>query len=277
MGNRNYKGSQDNRSKRDSRAPGFDKMIMRMLPREPLRIPPTVAIDMPSVMDLLLRLPDFLREAENELGRRIEYTAQDRQFCTFIDELAGVGNRDLLCRGAYLFSESGHLRRTLYVGGAAACTVRHRAVDHLAFKGGKRLMRQALRCALEEQLRLPHCKEDERPYELLLRRALFSHHQWFDAPDSALTEWQHYAVECIASGAFEITFIAFPKEDRLLARALEIFLIDSVLWQTGRVPPLNAIAATVTEDSLEPNATDCITMQQLAQIVTRVKSAVLVL
>ena len=62
-----------------------------------------------------------------------------------------------------------------------------------------------------------------------------------------------------------------------MARALEIFLIDSILWQTAKVPPLNAIAATVTEDSLEPNSTDCITMQQLARIVTRVKSAALVL
>jgi len=277
MGNRNYKGSQDNRSKRDSRAPGFDKMIMRMLPREPLRLPPTVAIDTPSVTDLLLRLPDFLREADNELGRHIQYTARDNQFRTFIDELGGTRQRELLCHGAYLFSESGHLRRALYVGGAAASTVRHRAVDHLAFKGGKRLMRQALRYALEEQLGLSHHKEDARPYELLLFRALFSRHQWFDVPDSLLTEQQRYAIEVIASGAFEITFIAFPKEDRLLARALEIFLIDSIRWQTARLPPLNAVPAQITQDSLQPTRTDCITMQQLARIVARVKNAALVL
>ena len=277
MGNRNYKGTQDNRSKRDSRAPGFDKIIMRMLPREPIRLAPTVPLDAPSVTDLLLRLPDFLREAEDELGRHIQYTARDLQFRNFIDELAGLGQRDLLCHGAYLLSESGHLRRVLYVGGTAGSTVRHRVTDHVAFRGGKRLMRQALRCALEEQLRLPHCKEDARPYELLLFRALFSRHQWFGVPEDSLTEPQRYAIDLIASGSFEITFIAFPKEDRLLARALEIFLIDSILWQTGRVPPLNAIPATVTEDSLERNPTDCITMQQLARIVTRVKSAALVL
>ena len=277
MGNRNYKGSQDNRSKRDSRAPGFDKMIMRMLPREPLRLLPTVPNEAPSVTDLLLRLPDFIREAENELGRHIQYTARDNQFRTFIDELSEVRQRELLCRGAYMLSEAGYLRRLFYVGGAAGCTVRHRVTDHVAFRGGKRLMRQALRCALSEQLSLPHRKEDARPYELLLRRATFSRHQWVDVPDSSLTEWQRYAVESIASGAFEITFVAFPNADRLLARALEIFLIDSILWQTARVPPLNAIAATVTEDSLAPNPTDCITMQQLARIVTRVKSAALVL
>jgi len=277
MGTKNYRGTNDNRSTRNSRAPGFDKIIMRMLPREPLRLPPTVPLDAPPVTDLLLRLPDFLREAENELGRHIQYTARDNQFGTFIDELRGMRQRELLCHGAYLFSESGHLRRTLYVGGTAGSTVRHRTVDHLAFKGGKRLMRQALRCALDEQLGLSHHKEDARPYELLLFRALFSRHQWFDVPEDSLTEQQRYAVELIASGGFEITFIAFPKEDRLLARALEIFLIDSILRQTGRVPPLNALPASITEDSLQPKATDCITMQQLAQIVTRVKDAALVL
>ena len=107
-------------------------------------------------------------------------------------------------------------------------------------------------------------------------RALLSWHQWFDVRDSSLTEWQRYAVESIASGAFEITFVAFPREDRLLARALELFLVDSVLWQTSSLPPLDAIAATVTEDSLAPTPTDCITMPQLARIVARVKDAAFV-
>ena len=62
-----------------------------------------------------------------------------------------------------------------------------------------------------------------------------------------------------------------------MARALEVFLVDSVLWQTASLPPLNAIAATVTEDSLAPNLTDCITMPQLARIVARVKDAAFVL
>lgn len=277
MGNRNYKGSQDNRSKRDSRAPGFDKLIMRMLPREPLRLAPTVPLDAPSVTDLLLRLPDFLREGGDELNRHIQYTAQDRQFGTFIDELAGRGRRDLLCHGAYVLSEAGHLRRVLYVGGAAASMVRHRITDHLAFRGGKRLMLQELRHELKEQLMLPHHKEDARPYELALLQALFSRHQWFDIPQNSLTAQQRYAVETIASGAFEITCIAFPKKDRLLARALEVFLIDSVIWDTGSVPPLNAIPANITEDSLGPNPADCITMLQLSRIVARARSAALVL
>ena len=44
MGNKNYRGTNDNRSTRDSRAPGFDMILMRTLPREPVQSPPTVAI-----------------------------------------------------------------------------------------------------------------------------------------------------------------------------------------------------------------------------------------
>ena len=136
MGNKNYRGTSDNRSTRASRAPGFDMILMRTLPREPVRPPPTVPIDAPSVTNLLLRLPAFLREAEDELSRHVEYTARDGQFHTFIDELTGAGQRDLLCHGAYALSEAGHLRRILYIGGAAATMVRHRVTDHLAFRGG---------------------------------------------------------------------------------------------------------------------------------------------
>lgn len=277
MGNKNYRGTNDNRSTRDSRAPGFDMILMRTLPREPVRPPPTVAIDAPSVTNLLLRLPAFLWEAEDELSRHVEHTARDGQFHTYIDELTGAGQRDLLCYGAYVLSEAGHLRRVLYIGGAAATIVRHRVTDHLAFRGGKRLMRQALRYEFEQQLKLPHHKEDTRPYELALRRALFSCHQWSDAPEDSLTEKQRYAVELIASGAFEISYIAFPERDRLLARALEVFLLDSVATMAGALPLLNALPATITEDTLEPNFADCITMPQLARIVARVKSAARVL
>ena len=277
MGNKNYRGTNDNRSTRDSRAPGFDMILMRTLPREPAPLPPTVDIDAPSITNLLLRLPAFLWEAEDELSRRVQHTAQDAQFRTYIDELTGAGQRDLLCHGAYVFSEAGNLRRALYIGGAAATMVRHRITDHLAFRGGKRLMRQALRLEFEEQLKLPHHKEDPRPYELLLRRALFSRHQWSDVAEDKLSEQQRYAVEVIASGAFEISYIAFPKRDRLLARALEVFLLDSVVRTTGVLPLLNAIPATITEDTLEPSPADCITMQQLARIVARARAAARVL
>ena len=138
-------------------------------------------------------------------------------------------------------------------------------------------MRQALRYEFKQQLKLPHHKEDTRPYELALRRALFSCHQWSNVPESLLTEQQRYAVALIASGAFEISYIAFPKQDRLLARALEVFLLDSVFTMTGALPLLNALPAIITEDTLAPSPADCITMQQLARIVTRVKSAALVL
>jgi hypothetical protein len=277
MGNKNYRGTNDKRSTRDSRAPAFDMILMRTLPREPAQLSPTVAIDAPSITNLLLRLPAFLREAEDELGRRVQHTAQDAQFRTYIDELTGARQRDLLCHGAYVFSEAGNLRRVLCIGGAAATMVRHRVTDHLAFRGGKRLMRQALRLEFEEQLKLPHHKEDPRPYELLLRRALFSRHQWSDVAEDKLSEQQRYAVEVIASGAFEISYIAFPKRDRLLARALEVFLLDSVVRTTGVLPLLNAIPATITEDTLEPSPADCITMQQLARIVARARAAARVL
>lgn len=273
MGNRNRLGTQDNRSQRNSRAPGFDMILMRTVPREPVRPPPTVAIDAPSVTNLLLRLPAFLWEAEDELGRHVEYTARDGQFHTYIDELTGAEQRDLLCHGAYALSEAGHLRRVLYIGGAAATMVRHRVTDHLAYRGGKRLMRQALRLEFEEQLKLPHHKEDTRPYELALRRALFSRNQWSGVPEDSLTEKQRYAIELIASGAFEISYIAFPRGDRLLARALEVFLLDSVFTMTGALPLLNALPAIITEDTLEPSPADRITMQQLARIVARVRSA----
>ncbi len=277
MGNCNRLGTQDNRSERNSRGPGFDMILMRTVPREPFQPLPTVAIDAPSVTNLLLRLPAFLREAEDELGRHLEHTARDGQFHTYIDELTGARRRDLLCHGAYVFSEAGNLRRVLYIGGAAATKVRHRVTDHLAFRGGKRLMRQALRLEFEEQLKLPHHKEDPRPYELLLFRALFSRNQWSDVPEDTLTEKQRYAVKLIASGAFEISYIAFPTPDRLLARALEVFLLDSVLTMTGALPLLNAVPAIITEDTLKPSPSDCITMQQLARIVARVKNAALVL
>ncbi len=277
MGNCNRLGTQDNRSQRNSRGPGFDMILMRTVPREPVRPPPTVDIDAPSITNLLLRLPAFLREAEDELGRHVEYTAHDGQFHTFIDELAGAGQRDLLCHGAYALSEAGHLRRILYIGGAAATRVRHRVTDHLAFRGGKRLMREALRYEFEQQLKLTHHTEDTRPYELALRRALFSCNQWSGVPEDFLTEQQRYAVEVIASGAFEISYVAFPKRDRLLARALEVFLLDSVFTMTGALPLLNAVPAIITEDTLKPSPSDCITMQQLARIVARVKNAALVL
>jgi len=277
MGNKNYRGTSDNRSTRASRAPGFDMILMRTLPREPVRPPPTVPIDAPSVTNLLLRLPAFLWEAEDELSRHVEHIARDGQFHTYIDDLTGAGQRDLLCYGTYVLSEAGYLRRVLYIGGAAAAMVRHRVTDHLAFRGGKRLMRQALRHEFEEQLKLPHHKEDTRPYELALHRALFSCHQWADIPKDLLTEQQHYAVEVIANGAFEISYVAFPKRDRLLARALEVFLLDSVFTMTGALPLLNAVPAIITEDTLKPSPADCITMQQLARIVARVRSAARVL
>lgn len=277
MGNRNYTGTKDNRSNRDTRAPGFDTLLMRMVPREPIRPAPTVNIDTLPVTDLLLRLPAFLREVEDELDRHVQHIARDSQFCTFIDELAGLRQRHLLCHGTYVLSEAGHLRRVLYVGSAAGSTVRHRIVNQLAFRGGKRLMRWELRHELEEQFKLPHYKEDVRPYELTLFRALFNRNRWSDIPEDALTEQQRYAVELIASGAFEITFIAFPKQDRLLAPALEAFLVDSVIWETGKLPPLNAIRVRVTEDSIGPIPADRISMQQLARIVARARSAALVL
>ena len=277
MGNRNHLGTHDRRSQRHSRAPGFDQILMRTLPREPVQLPPTVAFDAPSTTNLLLRLPAFLREAEDELGRHVEHTARDSQFHTYIDELTGAGQRDLLCHGAYALSEAGYLRRVLYLGGAAASTVRHRVTDHLAYKGGKRLMRQALRDEFEEQLTLLHHTEDTRPYELALLRAVFSCHQWSDVPQDSLTATQRYAVEVIASGAFEISYVAFPNRDRLLARALEVFLLDSVVTMAGALPLLNALPATITEDTLEPSPADCITMQQLARIVSRVRSAARVL
>ena len=277
MGKRNYRGTKDNRSKRDSRAPGFDQLIMRMLPREPIRPAPTLAIDTLSVTDLLLRLPVFLREVEDELDRRVQHTASDCQFHTFIDELAGLSQRRLLCHGAYVISESGHLRRVLYVGGAAATMVRHRITDHLAFRGGKRMMLRELRHELQGQLDLSHRKEGTRLYELALLRALFSRHRWSDIPQVSLTEQQRYAVDIIATGAFEITCVAFPSEDRLLARALEMFFDDRVLWENRKRPPLNALPVSITEESLQPNSADCITMPQLARIVARVKDAALVL
>jgi hypothetical protein len=277
MGHCNHLGTHDRRSQRNSRGPGFDMILMRTVPREPVRPPPTVAIDAPSVTNLLLRVPAFLWEAEDELSRHVEHTARDGQFHTYIDELTEAEQCDLLCYGAYVLSEAGYLRRVLYIGGAAATMVRHRVTDHLAFRGGKRLMRQALRYEFEEQLKLPHHKEDTRPYELALRRALFSCNQWSGVPEDLLTEQQRYAVEVIASGAFEISYVAFPKRDRLLARALEVFLLDSVFTMTGALPLLNAVPAIITEDTLKPSPSDCITMQQLARIVSRVKSAARVL
>ena len=43
MGNRNYRGTKDNCSNRDFRASRFDKTLMSMLPREPVRRLPTLA------------------------------------------------------------------------------------------------------------------------------------------------------------------------------------------------------------------------------------------
>ena len=278
MGNKNFcKRKGDKRKLRHSHASGFDKLLMRMLPREPFRLSPTVVVDSPSVTSLLLRLPLFLREVEAELKRQVFYNPEDMVFGTYIDELACTGERDLLCYGAYILSEAGHGRRVLYIGGAASAMVRHRITDHLGFRGGKRLMLQALRDEIEEQFMYSHHKEDLRPYENALLQAFFSRHQWFDVPEGRFSEQQRYAIETIANGAFEITYVAFPKEDRLLGRALEVFLIDSVFSETGKLPPLNAIPAIVTEKTLAPKPADRITMQQLSRIVARARSAALVI
>ena len=251
MGSRNYWREGDGRSGRNTRISTVGRRVLRSFPTEPDRSVPPGSIHALSVTNLVDEAHRYVHEERRNGARITGVQVKSDGYGAFMSELVenkyDLGRR----RGVYIIHEAGSLQRALYIGSAWLTNFRARLTHHLFPGGSLHGLDRQLFPGLNKLLasRGVRGEADEHRVDREMRRVLFGANRW-SARGIPRTSEEKHAVELICIGAFDITFIVIPENERAVAQWLERHLVQACDMQCGQVPPLQSLKVWISRKAI---------------------------
>lgn len=251
MGTRNYKTSNDGRSKRWCRQQGLDPFWMRLVPRAPL-VPEGIDWPGPRLADLRQAHECFTRVWRDITGVPLSLVLETQMYETFIDDLATPTATHLLQHGTYCLTAATPEAHLLYLGGAGSTDIRHRLAWHFSPDHSKDALYQRVADAVAELSLIERHEMNAEHADQCMRLALFRDNRWRRASYGNENTVTGRAIAAVSSGAFQLSCCRLAPEMASLALVIEGYVLQYCASQAGSLPPLNAVLPEMSAKRIRP-------------------------